>query len=105
MQALLQAIAAMQRPTDAQRVFHGRGGLYPGCEHWVLDAFPPVWVLTSFQAVSEADLASVGAALSARWSSRSPRMSPSTGCFNAALKGIYRNPLDARRGARAPCGD
>lgn len=72
MQALLQAIATMQRPTDAQRVFHGRGGLYPGCEHWVLDAFPPVWVLTSFQAVSEAELASVGAALSVRWSQIAP---------------------------------
>lgn len=72
MQALLQAIATMQRPTDAQRVFHGRGGLYPGCEHWVLDAFPPVWVLTSFQAVSEAELASVDAALSVRWSQIAP---------------------------------
>ena len=75
MQALLQAIAAMDRPTDAQRIFHGRGGLYPGCEHWALDAFPPVWVLTSFQAVSEAELAFVGAALSARWSQIAPHES------------------------------
>jgi 23S rRNA (cytosine1962-C5)-methyltransferase len=67
MQALLQAIAEMDRPTDAQRVFHGRGGMHPGCEHWVLDAFPPVWVLTSFQAVSEAELACVGSALTVRW--------------------------------------
>ena len=72
MQALLNAIATMALSTDAQRVFHGRGGLYPGCEHWVLDAFPPVMVLTSFQAASEDELATVGAALSARWSQISP---------------------------------
>jgi 23S rRNA (cytosine1962-C5)-methyltransferase len=72
MQALLHAISQMDRPTDAQRVFHGRGGLHPGCEHWVLDAFPPVWVLTSFQAVSEVELATVGTALSARWSQIAP---------------------------------
>jgi 23S rRNA (cytosine1962-C5)-methyltransferase len=67
MQALLNAIATMALPTDAQRVFHGRGGLYPGCEQWALDAFPPVLVLTSFQAVSEDELSAIGAALSARW--------------------------------------
>ena len=53
MQALLNAIATMALPTDAQRVFHGRGGLHPGCEQWALDAFPPVMLLTSFQPVSE----------------------------------------------------
>ena len=53
MQALLNAIANMAMPNDAQRIFHGRGGLHPGCEQWALDAFPPVLVLTSFQAVSD----------------------------------------------------
>jgi 23S rRNA (cytosine1962-C5)-methyltransferase len=72
MQALLNAIAAMPLPTDAQRVFHGRGGLHPGCEQWALDAFPPVMVLTSFQAVTEDELAVVGAALSRRWSEIAP---------------------------------
>lgn len=67
MQALLHAIATMDLPTDARRIFHGRGGLYPGCEHWVLDAFPPVLLLTSFQPVEEAALATIGAALQARW--------------------------------------
>lgn len=67
MQALLNAIAAMPLPTDVQRIFHGRGGLHPGCEQWALDAFPPVLVLTSFQAASEDELATVGAALSERW--------------------------------------
>ena len=72
MQALLNAIASMAMPTDAQRIFHGRGGLYPGCAHWVLDAFPPVLVLTSFQKVEDHDLAIIGAALNARWAQLCP---------------------------------
>lgn len=72
MQALLNAIATLPVPTDAQRVFHGRGGLHPGCEHWALDAFPPVWVLTSFQAVPEETLAAIDQALVARWTQIAP---------------------------------
>ncbi|MBS0415366.1 MAG: class I SAM-dependent methyltransferase [Proteobacteria bacterium] len=72
MQALLDAIAAMPLPTDAERIFHGRGGLYPGCEHWTLDAYPPVLLLTSFAPASEAQLAAVGAALQARWQQIAP---------------------------------
>jgi len=72
MQALLNAIATMDMPLDVQRVFHGRGGLYPGCEQWVLDAFPPVWVLTSFQPVTDDELATVHAALVARWQQLAP---------------------------------
>ncbi len=67
MQALLDAIAHFEMPTDASRIFHGRGGRYPGCEHLVLDAFPPVLVLTSFQPLEEAALAQIGKALAARW--------------------------------------
>jgi 23S rRNA (cytosine1962-C5)-methyltransferase len=62
----------MDLPLDAQRIFHGRGGLYPGCEHWVLDAFPPVWVLTSFQPAADDELAAIHAALSARWQQLAP---------------------------------
>lgn len=72
MQALLQAIETMALPTDAQRIFHGRGGLYPGCEHWTLDAYPPVFLLTSFQPVSDVDVATVRAALAARWDQLAP---------------------------------
>jgi 23S rRNA (cytosine1962-C5)-methyltransferase len=72
MQALLNAIAHMAMPTDAQRIFHGRGGLYPGCEQWSLDAFPPVLVLTSFQATSEDELSAAGVALSTRWAQIAP---------------------------------
>ncbi len=72
MQALLDAISSMPLPTEAQRVFHGRGGLHPGCEQWSLDAYPPVFVLTSFAPTSEEDLTVVGAALQARWSQIAP---------------------------------
>ena len=75
MQALLDAIAQMPLPTDAQRIFHGRGGLHPGCEHWVLDAYPPVLVLTSFlpaDADTDAQLATIGAALAQRWEILAP---------------------------------
>ena len=76
MQALLDAIATMPLPTDAQRVFHGRGGLFPGCEQWVLDAYPPVLVLTSFAPASDADLEAIGAALQTRWSQIAPAGEP-----------------------------
>jgi len=67
LQPLLDALAAMARPAGAQRLFHGRGGAFPGCEHWVLDAFPPVFVLTSFQAVPDSHLLIIGEALAQRW--------------------------------------
>ena len=72
MQALLDAIAAMPPPADARRIFHGRGGLHPGCESWTLDAFPPVFVLTCFAPAAEAELAAIGAALQARWAQLAP---------------------------------
>jgi 23S rRNA (cytosine1962-C5)-methyltransferase len=68
MQALLDAIAAMAAlPQDAQRLFHGRGGLYPGCEHLALDAYPPLLLLTSFKPLSDDQLAAVAAAVGGRW--------------------------------------
>lgn len=76
MQALLDAIASMPPPTDAQRVFHGRGGLFPGCEQWVLDAYPPVFVLTSFAPASDSELATIGEALQARWAQIAPEGQP-----------------------------
>lgn len=66
MQALLDAIATAVMPADAQRVFHGRGGLHPGCEAWTLDAYPPVWLLTKFGEVTPGEQAALTAALQAR---------------------------------------
>lgn len=62
----------MALPRDAQRIFHGRGGLHPGCEHWALDAYPPVLVLTSFLPVDEESLTTLGAALATRWQQIAP---------------------------------
>jgi 23S rRNA (cytosine1962-C5)-methyltransferase len=72
MQALLDVIATLPRPSGPGRFFHGRGGLFPGCEQWVLDAYPPVWLLTSFAPVSDEDLARIGEALAARWAEVAP---------------------------------
>ncbi len=72
MQALLDTIAQAALPTDAQRIFHGRGGLHPGCEHLALDAYPPVWVLTSFLPITDAELDTVHRALAARWTQLAP---------------------------------
>lgn len=67
MQALLDVIALADFPTDACRLFHGRGGRFPGCEHLALDAYPPVLLLTSFEPLADEALATMGAALAARW--------------------------------------
>jgi 23S rRNA (cytosine1962-C5)-methyltransferase len=62
----------MPLPAGAQRLFHGRGGLHPGCEAWVLDAYPPVFVLTSFAPAGDDALAAIDAALHARWAQLAP---------------------------------
>ena len=67
MDALLDAIAHLEMPEGACRIFHGRGGRFPGCEAWTLDAFPPVLLLTSFRPLQDAELAAVGCALQRRW--------------------------------------
>jgi 23S rRNA (cytosine1962-C5)-methyltransferase len=72
LQALFNAIAQAEPGADAQRVFHGRGGLHPGCEAWALDFYPPVWVLTGFQPATDAELAAVHTALEQRWAQTAP---------------------------------
>ena len=97
MQALLNAIATMDPvPTDAHRVFHGRGGLFPGCEHLVLDAYPPVWVLTSFQTLNDEELASIHAALAERLRQLAP---------DQALNWIYQCRLEGRTETRLMAGN
>ncbi len=66
MQALLDTIATATLPADAQRLFHGRGGRFPGCEAWALDAYPPVWLVTKFGVVTPDEVAALTAALQAR---------------------------------------
>ena len=75
MQALLDAIACLHFPIDAARLFHGRGGLHPGCEAWTLDVFPPAFLVTRFGPPSAHEphqLAQIGDALALRWSQLAP---------------------------------
>ena len=95
MQPLLDAIASAALPLDAQRVFHGRGGRFPGCEHWVLDAYPPVWVLTSFAPVTDDDVAAIGAALERRWAELAP---------GQPLNWVHQARLDGRAVSRVMAG-
>ena len=95
MQALLDAIAAMAPSPDAQRVFHGRSGLHPGCEHWTLDVYPPVCLLTSFQPVDDTTLATVHAALAARWAELHP---------GQPLNWVFQQRQDARAETRLMAG-
>lgn len=95
MQALLDTIAQANRPTDAQRVFHGRGGRHPGCEHWTLDAYPPVWLLTSFAAVGDDDVARVQTALAQRWADIAP---------NEPLNLVFQTRIDGRSETRLLSG-
>ena len=85
----------MTLPVQAQREFHGRGGLHPGCEHLALDAYPPVWLLTSFQALSDETLDTVGAALSARWAQLAP---------GQALNWVYQCRADGHAQTRLMAG-
>lgn len=74
MQALLDAIAHANPGADAQRLFHGRGGLHPGCEDWALDWYPPVWVLTKFGEATDEETHTVGDALTARQTQIEPNL-------------------------------
>jgi len=67
-QPLFAAIAALpdELPPDARRLFHGRGGLHPGCEHLALDSYPPALLLTSFRPLADEALAALGTALTGR---------------------------------------
>lgn len=72
MQALLDTIATAHMPTDAQRLFHGRGGRFPGSEAWALDAYPPVWLVTKFGLVTPEEQAALTDALQKRQAAISP---------------------------------
>lgn len=52
---------------DVRRIFHGRGGCFPGYEHITLDWFPPVLLLTSFKDLSDSDIDAYCDFLETRW--------------------------------------
>ncbi len=73
MQALLDTIATMALPTQACRLFHGRGGRHPGCEQWSLDFYPPVWLITSHAPIEAAVRERLHLALTQRWAHIAPK--------------------------------
>lgn len=95
MQPLLDAIARLELPRDTQRVFHGRGGMYPGCEAWTLDWYAPVWVLTHFGEVAEEQVLAVGEALARRWEQLAP---------GQPLNWVFQCRTDGRPDTRLMCG-
>lgn len=95
MQALLDAIATAQMPTDAQRIFHGRGGLFPGSENWTLDAFPPVWLLTRFGPSTPDEIEVLIAALRARQQTVAP---------DQPLNAVLQTRHDGRSETTVLCG-
>jgi 23S rRNA (cytosine1962-C5)-methyltransferase len=96
MQALLDAIATMELTQDARRIFHGRGGRHPGGEHWALDAYPPVWVLTGFRPATDEELAAVHTALTQRWQALAPQQ---------ALNWVFQCRHEGRTETRVMAGE
>ena len=96
MQSLIAAIASMPLPTDAQRLFHGRGGLHPDSTHLSLDFFPPVWVLTSFKPLPDEELVAIGAALEQRWAQLAP---------DQPLHWVFQCRHDSRADTRTMAGE
>ena len=66
MQALIDSISSLEIGQEAQRLFHGRGGRFSGCEHLSLDWYPEVFLLTSFDELAFQDLEFIRLALNER---------------------------------------
>ena len=67
MQLFIEAIKELDFGSDVARLFHGRGGCYPGAEHLCLDWFAPVVLLTSFKSLTDDELAVIIEAIEQRW--------------------------------------
>lgn len=67
MNAFIAFLSQASLPEDCQRIFHGRGGRFPGAEHLCLDWYPPALLLTSFRELSETEISEVRTAIEAFW--------------------------------------
>ena len=67
MQLFIEAVQQVEFPEDVTRLFHGRGGRFPGCEHLCLDWFSPVLLLTSFKGLEPSELETLCEAIEQRW--------------------------------------
>ncbi|ABV36312.1 conserved hypothetical protein [Shewanella sediminis HAW-EB3] len=67
MQLFFDEVSKVAFGEEANRLFHGRGGLYTGAEHLCLDWFPPVLLLTSFKPLEADELALSVDTIKQRW--------------------------------------
>ncbi|WP_394204106.1 class I SAM-dependent methyltransferase [Shewanella waksmanii] len=56
MQLFLDAVSTFEFSEEVTRLFHGRGGCFPGSEHINVDYYPPVILLTSFTDLADDEL-------------------------------------------------
>lgn len=69
MQLFLDEIKKITFGHESRRLIHGRGGLFPECEHLCLDWFEPVVLLTSFKPLGEDQLTALTQGITQRWES------------------------------------
>ncbi|NKF50244.1 methyltransferase domain-containing protein [Shewanella sp. WXL01] len=67
MKGLLAAISQAKITDNAERLFHGRGGLFSGEEHLLADWFKPVLLITSFKELDEAAKQQLLDAVAEQW--------------------------------------
>ncbi|AQS38698.1 putative SAM-dependent methyltransferase [Shewanella psychrophila] len=67
MQLFFDELNKMTLGEEVNRLFHGRGGLYPGAEHICLDWYPPVLLLTSFKPLESDSLDVTVELIKQRW--------------------------------------
>lgn len=72
MQLFLEALQEVSWDQDVARLFHGRGGRYPGCEHLCLDWFNPVLLLTSFKPLTDEERDRIINGITQRWNTLMP---------------------------------
>ncbi len=72
MQLFVQALQQLTLGEEAERLFHGRGGLFAGCEHLCLDWFPPVLLLTSFKEITQEEVDYLTDAIKQKFTSDEP---------------------------------
>lgn len=67
MQSFLDEVQNITFCQESRRLIHGRGGLFPKCEHLCLDWFEPVVLLTSFKPLEDNELDALIQGITQRW--------------------------------------
>ncbi|GGP82743.1 class I SAM-dependent methyltransferase [Shewanella ulleungensis] len=74
MKRFLQVLPNLTVGEDVCRLFHGRGGLFPGDEHLCLDWYKPVLLLTSFKMLADEQRDELVSAIVVFWQSTYPNL-------------------------------